>query len=70
MNTVIATVSNVSKHFLTVRQRKTVLNTITRVLLGQQIRTQLDVLSNLTFEINAGDKIALIGENGAGKTKR
>jgi ABC-type polysaccharide/polyol phosphate transport system ATPase subunit len=68
MSEVIATVTNVSKHFHTVRQRKTVLNTITRVLSGQKIRTKLEVLSNLSFKINAGDKIALIGKNGAGKT--
>jgi ABC-type polysaccharide/polyol phosphate transport system ATPase subunit len=57
-----------SKRFLVVEGRKTLLRTVRALAAGKPLRRERWILQDLTFTVARGEKLALVGRNGAGKT--
>jgi ABC-type polysaccharide/polyol phosphate transport system ATPase subunit len=57
-----------SKRFFVVSSRRTALRTLRALIRGESLRRELWVLRNLTFEVQRGEKLAIVGSNGSGKT--
>lgn len=61
-------VENLSKRFFVLKNRKTALRALKAMINREPLKRELWVLSNISFELKKGEKLALIGKNGIGKT--
>ena len=68
MSDVVMQATNIGKRFFVLKSRKTLFKTLKAFAQGQSLRQELWVLQGVSFQINKGEKIALIGKNGVGKT--
>jgi ABC-2 type transport system ATP-binding protein len=57
-----------SKRFSLITSKRSTLRTLLALVGGEPLQREHWVLKELTFEIQPGDKLALIGRNGSGKT--
>jgi len=65
---IAARVDRLSKRFLVFRARSTALRALRAALRGDSLKREHWVLRDITFEIDRGEKLALLGKNGSGKT--
>jgi len=68
MNDIIIKAGHLSKRFHVRKKEKTFLRTIKSLLRANYDSDELYVLKDISFEIKRGDKVAIIGKNGCGKT--
>jgi ABC-2 type transport system ATP-binding protein len=59
---------HLSKRFHLLKSRRTAFGTIRALARGESLRREHWVLKDVTFDIDRGDKVALVGRNGSGKT--
>lgn len=57
-----------SKRFMVLQSRRTTLRAVTALARGQALKREHWVLRDVSFEIERGEKLALLGRNGSGKT--
>ena len=58
----------VGKRFLVPRAQRTTLRVVRALVRGETLRDELWALREVSFELPAGGRLALIGRNGSGKT--
>jgi ABC-type polysaccharide/polyol phosphate transport system ATPase subunit len=68
MNDTIITAKSLSKRFYVLKKERTFLRALKAVAQRNHIQKELWVLKDINFTIKKGEKIALIGRNGCGKT--
>ena len=68
MSDIIVKAENLSKRFYLRKSKKTFLRTLRPLIKGSRIKDELWVLKDICFEIKKGEKLAIIGRNGCGKT--
>ncbi len=68
MSDVVVQASNIGKRFFVLKHKKTLFKTAQAFAQGQSLRQALWVLRGISFRIVKGEKIALVGKNGVGKT--
>ena len=61
-------VEKLSKRFFTFKSSKTTLQTLRAIIRREPLKKELWVLHDVSFEVKKGDKLALLGRNGGGKT--
>jgi ABC-type polysaccharide/polyol phosphate transport system ATPase subunit len=66
--TVRVRAEGLSKRFYLLKKRRTVVETIGLLVRGEPLAREHWVLRDVSFQIDRGDKVALIGRNGAGKS--
>jgi ABC-type polysaccharide/polyol phosphate transport system ATPase subunit len=59
---------NINKEFKIGRQGEGCLSVINNWLFNRQVREKIKVIDDLSFSLNAGEFVCLVGKNGAGKT--
>jgi ABC-type polysaccharide/polyol phosphate transport system ATPase subunit len=68
MSDIIVKADNVSKRFYLRKSKKNFLRALRALIKGNRIKDELWILKDICFEIKKGEKIAVIGKNGCGKT--
>lgn len=68
MNQTCLGVYHLSKRFLVLKSQKSLLRVLRAWASGGSLRREHWVLRDVTFEIEKGEKVALVGKNGSGKT--
>jgi len=68
MSNICIEVNNLSKRFLVLKGEKTFLRTLKAVFRRQPLKKEIWVLHDISFSIKKGEKLAIIGCNGCGKT--
>ena len=68
MNNICISAEHLSKTFFVPKKRGRAFGVLRSLLSKERFSEDLCVLHDINFEIDKGEKVALIGENGAGKT--
>jgi ABC-type polysaccharide/polyol phosphate transport system ATPase subunit len=68
MNDICIKVENLSKSFLILQKNNTALQVLKSLLKGNSLKRKLKVLDGVSCEIPKGEKLAILGRNGCGKT--
>jgi len=68
MSNICIKVEDLSKRFLVLKTEKTFLRTLNNLLRRESFKKEMWILHNISFEIKKGEKLAIIGKNGCGKT--
>lgn len=68
MSELLVQASDIAKRFFVLKSRKTLFKTVKAFVRGQSLRQELWVLRGVSFQIKKGEKIAIVGKNGVGKT--
>lgn len=68
MNNICVKVENLSKRFLVLKRKETVLRVLKALIKRKPLKRELWVLRKLSFEIKKGEKLAIVGKNASGKT--
>ena len=69
MNQAVIEFKNVTKVFKIYHEKKnTLFEHLVDLIHKRTIRTVLKVLDNVSFSVNKGEMLGIIGQNGAGKT--
>jgi ABC-type polysaccharide/polyol phosphate transport system ATPase subunit len=68
MSDIIVKAENISKSFHVRKNEKTFLRTVKSFFRLKHESDELWVLKDMSFEVKKGDKIAIVGRNGCGKT--
>ena len=68
MSDICVKVENLSKRFLVLKRKVTVLQSLEALIKHKLLKGELWVLRDVSFEIKRGEKLAIIGKNGSGKT--
>ena len=70
MNDIIVKAEGLSKSFRVSQNEKTLLRSMKMLVKQNGSRNELCVLKHISFEIKDGDKVAVVGRNGCGKTTK
>ena len=65
---VLLRVTDLHKHFMVLKRKETALRFLKSVIKREPMRRSLEVLNGVSFDVKRGEKIALIGLNGEGKS--
>jgi len=69
MHTKKVVINNISKEFnIGFKKNQSVLQRIISFLSGKESKKMIKVLDNISFKINSGEIVGIIGENGSGKS--
>lgn len=68
MSTTCVRLEHVGKRFMVPRTQRTALRAVRSIVRGEPLRRELWVLEDVSFELQTGTRLALIGRNGCGKT--
>ena len=68
MNNICVTAKNLSKSFTVIERKNMFLSVLLSLVRRESLKYKLQVLRNLSCVIKKGEKLALLGRNGCGKT--
>ncbi len=68
MNDICVKTENLSKYFSIFKNERTAFRTVSALIRREPLKIKLWALRDVSFEVRAGDKLAVIGGNGSGKT--